>query len=335
MKNRDCVTYGFLAVIFIALSSNVFAEQDSIASDHATGNYVITYRSYSGEMVHVIWEPATKIDPIIKWNVKKNTSKPDVLSYRYEFKNGKEARQSLEGGRFLASMIIGSSQTQPSGWNGTVANDWGRSSGVVVGWSFFHAGSKNRNSGGIKPNSALGGFGLESTDLPGIGTMELWGYVPTGRQSLPDEGPSEMSPIRNQFVDLQRSDFVARNTAVPLVAVGNPYDATLTLNNLRNHISQDVINLKLIETNLAFQLDRWLKAAADAISLNNTKAARENLHEAMKLLKKEHPDCDKEDMDKRDDSEDDGKYSVEKVVIDRLAAQIIAFDIKYVDKRLK
>lgn len=315
-----------LASCCLAAAAAAIAEEDSILID-ANGNYIITYRSdaVAGGIARVVWVPSTKIDPRVQWNIKISESKPEVPAYRYTFKNGKTSQQDIKVGRLVASNVVSGTQATPKDWGGSIVNDSGRSSGFIVGWSYDR-------TGGLKPGSTQGGFGFESKDLPGVGPIELIGLAPAG-QSFPDEGPDEVSPIRDQVVDLTVKKFVPRPAAVPRIPVGNPYDGAAVLDALRAHISKDIIELKLIEPTFASQLDRLLQAAAGAVRLNNPKAAREHLQNVMALLKKDHPDCDKEDDDKDDDDEKDTKG--ETGSIDRLAARVIAFDIKYVEKRLK
>jgi hypothetical protein len=309
--------------VLLAVSVVALAEEDSIVKD-ANGDYVVTYRSYGGRMVRVVWVPSTKIDPATKWDV--SDSQPDLLAYRYKFKNGRTSKQALNGGRLIASNVVPRSQVVPSGWDGTVVDDWGRSSGIIVGWSFDRGESW---SAGLKAGASQSGFGFDSSHLPGIGMIEFWGSAPAG-QSFPDEGPDELSPIREKFNNLT-GEFVPRNTAIPKIPVGNPYDGAAVLDSLRAHITKDIIELKLIEPTLASELDRILQAAAGAIRLNSIKVARDHLHDAFKLVQKAHPDLDKDDWDDEGDDAMKGKTGS----IDRLAARVIAFDIKYVEKRLK
>jgi len=320
-----------LAGCCLAITAAAIAE-DSIIVD-ANGDYIITYRSnmVAGGIARVVWVPSTKIDPLVMWNIGLSDSHPEELAYRYTFKNGKTSRQDLEGGRLVVSHLIPSSQIIPAGWQGTVSNSLGGNPGFVVGWSF--GGAK---MGGVKPGARQGGFGLKSNHLPGIGLFEFWGSAPAG-QSFPDEGPDELSPIRTQFVDLSVKDFISRNTAVPRISVSNPFNAAVALDNLRAHITGDIVGIKLIDPIFASQLDRLIQAAANSVRLNNPQAAREQIKDALKLLRKEHEDMDKDDGDRdegKDDKDRDDKKS-KSALIDRLAARVLDFDLRYVERRLK
>ncbi len=95
--------------------------------------------------------------------------------------------------------------------------------------------------------------------------------------------------------------------------------------------------MALIDPALAAQLDRLIQAAANSVRLNNPQAAREQINGALKLLRKEHEDMDKDDGDRdegKDDKDRDDKKS-KSVLIDRLAARVLDFDLRYVERRLK
>jgi hypothetical protein len=209
-----------------------------------------------------------------------------------------------------------------------------RNPGVIVDW-FTKRAAKNDDDPppGMAPGTSESGFAVESADLPGIGMMKFRG----GTKLEIWAGEQEPgSPVALKLEELFRNDFVGRIAAIPKVPVPSPFDAAAVLDNLRAHIATDIVELKLIESTFASQLDRILQAAADAVRRNNVKAARDHLHDAFKLLHKEQSGLDKDD----DDDEDDRKgkrpsASSRKSAIDRLATRVIAFDLKYIEKRLE
>ena len=89
--------------------------------------------------------------------------------------------------------------------------------------------------------------------------------------------------------------------------------------------------MKLVEPALVAELDRWLETAAAAARSSNTAALRADIKEARRLLKQEHADVDKDD----DGDRDDDKEKKVKPRIDKLAARVLDFDLKYVEKRVK
>jgi len=70
-------------------------------------------------------------------------------------------------------------------------------------------------------------------------------------------------------------------------------------------------------------------AAIDAARRNNITGLRNNLKDIRHALKKEHEDADK---DEENDGDDDKK--AKSGTIDKLAAKVLDFDVKYVLKRI-
>lgn len=319
---------GILAGSLLTVSF-VAAAEDSIVVDPNTGDYIITYRiKRAGETTRVVFVPATKIDPGVKWDIKISGNKPDVFLYRYRFKNGHTSRQYLEGARLTASNAIPDSATPPAGWDSTVYPD-SSSSTSFVSWFF-----KGNDIGGLKIGTSLGGFEFKSMDLPGVGDMEFFGSAPAG-QAFPGEGPRSSSPIRAQFDEITDHNFVSRNSAVPRINVPSPFDAAVVLTGMQKHVNQDLITMKLIDPAFASQLDSLFQNAISAAKGGNTVALKGNLKDLRRLLKSEHADVDKddEDWDKEDDGKD--KKNDKTRLIDKLAAKVLDFDVKYILKHLE
>lgn len=90
--------------------------------------------------------------------------------------------------------------------------------------------------------------------------------------------------------------------------------------------------MKLLDATFSAQLDRYLVAAADAYRHNQSKAGKEHIETLRKMLKKEHEDLGRDEEHESDKSQkkNDDKESA---LIDRLAARVLDFDLKYVMKR--
>ena len=91
--------------------------------------------------------------------------------------------------------------------------------------------------------------------------------------------------------------------------------------------------MQLLDASFSSQLDRYLTAAADAYRHNQPKAGKEHIQTLRKLLKKEHEDMGRDEeheSEKSQDKNDDKKPRM----IDRLAARVLDFDLKYVLKRM-
>jgi hypothetical protein len=321
---QSCRQGLFLLILTVAFPA--LAQQESIVIDPATGDYTITYQGLDLEgnpkWHQVVYVPATKIEPEVK--SKFRVSDKRGFTYSYKIRNHSRSKQAIRGFRGLASHADSGSQITPQDWDGNILPDFdsaGQESGYRVNWSFD-------TSGGLAPGRSQGGFSFESLHLPGVGIARLTGAV-NALNGFPDEGPGDDNPIYPEYRKFMRNDFVSRFVAVPKIPVPTPFDAAMVLGGIQKHIKDDLLGMKLIDPVLASQLDRSLQAALDAAKINNTAAVRSNLKEARRLLKKEHEDVDSED------DKDDANETRKSVLIDRLAAKVLDFDLKYVEKRLK
>jgi len=327
MKNiRSIVQWLVLSVCFAA-SFAVAAEQESSIVVDSNGDYVFTYQGYRGWQ-KVKWIPATKINPRVKGLVQPVEGKPDNLSYRYTLRNGKDSRQFLVGMRLSASNVRSTEPMKPTGWVGHVTLDHAAGSGFNVGWFF------RRYDGpweaGIKPGNVQSGFGFDSSDLPGVGKIALWGARPGG-QSFPDQGPNMDSPVYEEFNLIISNDFVTRLAAVPRISVPTPFNAVVVLGGIQKHVKDDMASMQLIDPALLALIDRGLTQAIAAAQGGNTSSLRHEIMNLRQLLKQEHADVDKEETDSGD-VEDDNKA---KRRITKLAARVLDFDLKYVEKRVR
>jgi hypothetical protein len=195
-------------------------------------------------------------------------------------------------------------------------------------WSFSaHQYPNENNHIGITPGNNQAGFGFISRDLPGIGNVKLHGYVPIS-EGYVDEGPNPESEVGKQLFALEKNNFVLRNAAVPTIAVPEPFDAAVTLERIQSHM-HSWIAMQLLDPALSAQLDRSFQSAISAYRLNQPKVGKQHIQEMRALLKKEQPEADKEEADN-----DDAKDKNRRALIDKLAARILDFDLKYVTKRM-
>lgn len=82
-------------------------------------------------------------------------------------------------------------------------------------------------------------------------------------------------------------------------------------------------------------MDRYFQAAISAYRLNQPKIGKEHIQTMRELIKKEHADADRED-DNDDRSEKGDQDDMNKrALIDKLAARVLDFDLKYVLKRME
>lgn len=292
-----------------------------------TGDYVITYEAADElrpqGLYQTIYTPATKINPSIKSRFK-DMERPDAIVYSYKVKNGKDSKQNL---RIL--MIIASHAYPglgaPRGWDGSIVTNVD-GPGFRIGWSY---------SGGVPPGAALGGLEFKSSDLPGIGIMQLMGATPI--QAYAGYGPSQ--EIADQIREIDRKNFVPRTVALPKIPVPSPFDAAAVLTSLRKHVKDDFVKMQLIEPEFANRLDQGFATAIEVARRSSTEGLRHELKALRHMLKgfgeteeDEHAAKKKDDSD---DHEDKAKTGDWPHPITKLAARVLDFDLKYIEKRIE
>ena len=158
--------------------------------------------------------------------------------------------------------------------------------------------------------------------------MSLTGSAPISE--FRDDGPDHTTAVGIAYHKLRQNDFVSRFVAVPRIAVPTPFDAAVVLAGIQQHIKTDMLSMQLVDAAFVAQLDPWFASAIDAAKRNNTAGLRHAIKELRQLLKQEHADVDKDD-----DQDDDDKEKKVKSRIDKLAARVLDFDLKCVEKRVK
>lgn len=321
---------------------------ESIVRD-ANGDYVVTYWN-GANLMQTTFSPATKIEPKVKSRL--HLSPTNLITYRYAISNGGGAKQPITSVRIGNITGMYGSQTIPpissiatpeaaiaavrrmstalvipNKWVGAAHEDPFNSSTFQAGWHFSSEQLPNEKWTGIMPGSEISGFGYSSFDLPGIWEMRMKGEV-ENHGVYEDEGPDpHESEIVSQLEQIEKNDFVLRNVASPSISIPVPFDAAVLLDRIRTHVATWP-GKQLLDPAFAAQLDRYMVAAAEAYRLNNTKAGRENIMTARRMLAKEHHNLDHDD----DDDTEEHK-TASRLTIDRLAARVLDFDLRYVLKR--
>jgi hypothetical protein len=354
MKNKYLISCIF--TISMICFSNVYGQPgESVVLDPNTGDYIITYFGTGAPgdkdneiLRQAIFYPATKIDPIVRSAFKlKNDGE---IGYSYRVTNGKKSRQPLISLLFdpvtdivsaaplpkryqdvnptnilqhIASAV--SAIATPERWTGRSTPS--RSGGLRIGWSYDDL---NSEEDGLAPGKTQAGFGFSSKDIVGISMAQMWGNRPIN--SYIDEGPSSIE-ITKLLEPLEQHDYVTRPAAVPAIAIPIPFNAAVLINRIQTHM-HTWISMQLLDATFSSQLDRYLTAAADAYRYNQPKAGKEHIQTLRRMLKKEHEDSDRDDD--KEDGHHEGKSDdkSKRKQIDRLAARVLDFDLKYVLKRL-
>ena len=338
-----------IAVMAISFNAQAYPGE-SIALDPATGNYTITYRgnSSSTELSQTEFVPSTKIVPTIRSRF--HMGERGTIIYRYTVSNGAGAKEGIVSVWLdqIVNPVVGElpfpsppNKTKaaydaydtalkfaiatPAGWRGNIyrfpSDNLNR-----IAWS-----PNSLSTGAIPAGRILAGFSFSSLDLPGVGPARIGGVG--GVMGFPDEGPLEDSAVFAELNRLRDNDFITRPAVVPMVSVPVPFNAAVLLDRIQTQ-THTWIAMQLLDATFSSQLDRYLSAAADAYRHNQPKAGKEHIQTLRKMLKKEHEDADK------DDDKEDGKHEGKsddknkRMQIDRLAARVLDFDLKYVLKRM-
>jgi hypothetical protein len=347
----------YLATIFFglmtAITFNSYGEPgESIVLDPNTGDYLITYYGSDAAddndskiLRRKIFVPATKIVPVVNSLFK--IKEKDEVVYSYRITSGQKSRQNLIAMRFdpitdiVSALPLPKRQqdvdlktivqidvagvaalTSPENWTSRVVTS--RAGGLRLSWSY---GSLRNPTAGLPPGKSQAGFAFSSKDIPGIGTAQLNGHAPV--RGFVDEGPQ--GEISDQLEKLTQNNYVSRNAAVPTIAVPTPFIASVLLGRIQSHVHTWIAS-GLLEASFSSQLDRYYQAAIDAYSHNQPKVAKEHIETLRKMLKREHEGIDR-DEDEKADEKNDNKSAHSN--IDRLAARVLDFDLKYVLKRME
>lgn len=336
-----------VTVLLAASGSSLAASPgESIVLDPATGNYDVTYcgigpiGSKNACMLHrVVFEPATKIDPILKSYFALDGS--GNTTYRFRVENGKRARQPLltflldpvsdlrssqplpkrpsdvAPGQLGNALAAGTAAlVVPSGWH---AFELPNPSGVALRVAWADDSKGEGGARGLGTGRKQTGFGLASADLPGIIAAQFRGN-PTHELAFPDEGPG--GDISAQLDTLQLNDFVTAFAAVPSIAVPSPFDRAELLRRIDNQL-KTWVDLKLLDPVVFSRIDGFIQAAIAAASNRSPESYRAHIGNIEKQVH--------EIYESLEDSEDgsSGERS-DSPLISRLAARVLIFDLDYV-----
>lgn len=332
----------FTLLISLVLPATAYSMEEGVFLDPETGDYRVRFLddvegTGGAAMLEGIFYPSTKIDPATQL---KFVVAPDGhIHYRYKVWNDKASKQDIEQLIVYVSSVAPAGQVTPPGWSGSIAANTA-GTGQIVSWA-----SRMTREGmdevmdmndsrwrqpamkGVAPGGRPAEFAIKSADLPGVGTIRYRGAAPV--TMLPGEGPDPKSAVGSALHALEQNDFVARLAAVPKIPVAADFDTATVLTSLRAHVKGDMANMKLVHSTLVAQLDRGLQAAIEAAKRGNTDSLRAELKNCRQLLKQEYGDLDDESSVEHDDS----KKGTNKR-INRLAARVLDFDIKYVLKQI-
>jgi len=327
MRGKDSYLMQWLAFISLLLNCAGTQAVESLTYDPETGIYTMeyynTYDQSEPVQRRVQFELRTRIDPAVSSKI--NDTGADALIYRYELKNGPLSKQRIGVIRLDVTHAYKDKLLTPNGWSGGIVPKF-ITAEIVASWSPLP------EQQGLKPGSTQPGFGFESRDIPGIGIFEAIGRARRDLGGFPDLGPSADTSVGKQFSELMKAnESVRRFAAAPRIVVPDPFNVATVLTGIQQHIRDDLSRYELVDAVFASQLDRYIQAAIAAANQGNNAAVIANLKDLRQMLKKEYVDVD---QDSFTESEPE-KVKNRQVLIDKLAAKVLDFDFKYVEKRVK
>ena len=308
----------------VAKADEVIFQQggERIVQISQTGEYIIDYIGNDGTLRSVRWTPTTNINVTVYSKFKEIS---DGIKYSYTIKNHKSSKQPVSGFRVLTKTAVKKNVSGPEGCRASVIKNYDDPTvGVWADWF-------GKSSRAVSPGKTQSGFEVVTTELLGVGIAKI-----SGAMSLlvyPDEGPE--GALINFMEDggflKKASGGVSRLAAIPRISVPKPFDAAVVLANIQKHVQDDMVSMQLIEPALLGLIDRSLTQAIAAAQSGNTPSLLYEIKNMRKLLKQEHADVDKDDDGDRDDEDKEKKI---KSPIDKLAARVLDFDLKYIEKRV-
>lgn len=321
---------------------------ESIVFNPTTRNYLITYLNSTDDTFRQItFIPATKINPSFKYKLKLEND--GLIHYGYSLTSGRDSQQLVIS--FLLDPVSSIATSLPdiplNAPPGKIMDDmdmaaknfdtpipWEAFMTYSIGQMSFRVGWDTKVKNGLPPGSKAV-FGFKSRDLPGIIKAEVRGYAP-GSKQIPGDEPLDSNDggFGQQYTELvERKNFVPRPAAVATIAVPYPFNAAVLLDRIQTQM-HTWIAMQLLDATFSSQLDRYLTAAADAYRHNQAKAGKEHIQTLRKMLKKEHEDADKDDENEDGKHEGKNDNKTKRILIDRLAARVLDFNLKYVLKRM-
>jgi hypothetical protein len=345
MKKITKVLFALTAFCFL---SPVYAlDGESIVFNPTTGNYLITYLSSSDDQFHqVTFIPATKIKPTLKSRL--TLERNGVIHYGYLLISGRDSQQvivniGLNSVSSIHTDLPSIPLNAPAGTTRAAMSSTEDSFDTPVPWKPVLAYSDDRfsfrvgwyygsDTSGLPPGGKAD-FGFKSLDLPGIIRAEISGYA-FDSEEIPGEETQDADDggFGQQYSALISNNFVPRYAAVPTIIAPSPFNAAVLLGSIQTQM-HTWIGMQLLDATFSSQLDRYLTAAADAYRHNQPKVVKEDIEKIREMLKREHQDLGRDEEHESDNSReknDDRKSRM----IDRLAAQVLDFDLKYVLKRM-
>ncbi len=212
----------------------------------------------------------------------------------------------------------------PPDWEGSITFGMHHEDNIRIGWNPYRNETTGISIDGIKPGVSLAGFGFDSHALPGIGSVEMEGNSSISKMLKYD--PDSDISIIDQLLKLEENDHAQDNAAVPTIILQTPFDPVATLEQLKDHIKKWTTS-RLLDRAFHAKIRRSLQKAIKAYRNKDFKVAREHLQTTRQMVRQEQPDSDKANPQSE---KNEMRYATRGLIIDKLAARILDFDLKYV-----
>ncbi|HXG37992.1 MAG TPA: hypothetical protein VNL36_04385 [Bacteroidota bacterium] len=258
---------------------------DTLFFDPSTGNYIIKYIGDEDTLVTVVFEPATKINPLLVAEVR-FSSKGDTLIYEYKVTNQKDGRQRLQYFEleYGADFIDETDNRWSRGKITTPVLEGNRIKNVETNRYLWAGGI------GMGLGISAEGFRIKSVGLPAIVNAYFQGNVPM--TPFPDGGPPPELDRQIAKLEVFPANRVIRKTIGPVVPP-EPFISLAFLDTLVSYKHQAFALGWIKNQGIVQSLDAKLENAQAQLQRNNKTAARNILqafvNEVEALWKQERP----------------------------------------------
>lgn len=258
---KNIFTIILTTLCFQSLSAQV---KPSITLDPSTGNYIIRYQGGNGQEQEIEYEPATKIEPLVKASVYYNNGS-DLCKYEYTITNGENSKQRLFSFSVEKQSSVFSINKPNKDWH--IGQFYYR---PIVDWyNSKGSGGLSNPYDGIAPDSSASGFSFQSSGLPTIvssffeGTAKGLGF--------PDEPPMEIEEMLDPLIRFP-ANTVQRKTLGPKDPP-DPFIITAFLDTLVSYKHQALDLGWITNKGIANSLDKKLENARKQLEKGKVKQA--------------------------------------------------------------
>lgn len=315
----------FLMVTFVATSTSIQHASaaeivEGVFYNSVTGDYLVRYGTGDGSFEETTFYMSNKVRPVVGSTL--SIMEGGHVKYSYAVGNSLDAKQSIVSIQFVDALGVDpSSMDSTVGW---LANAVHEDAGDTISWIGEPIQIVADPDYGIRPGAKDESFSFSSTDLPGLSELRVRGLGHV--TSFPDEGPDPDSEVARQLDALRKNDFVKVVVAVPRIRVGADTGIAGILRGMKRQIDVDLVEMRMIERSMVEILDPLMDAAIGRAVQGDMKQLVVDLRDVHRALQRAYPDLS------GDGGIGDAKPNR---LISRAAAEMLAFNVKYVEKMAK